>query len=118
MPFDEGLKFERELFMQLVQTPESRALRHAFFAERAAAQDPRCAREHAGTQDRECRRHRRGHHGRRHRDEFPDAGFPVTILEMKQEALDKGVATIRKNYEASRSAASSRRKSSQQTWRC
>jgi len=36
-PFDEGLAFERELFMQLVQSTESRALRHAFFAERAAA---------------------------------------------------------------------------------
>ncbi len=40
MPFDEGLRYERELFTQLVLTPESRALRHAFFAERAATKVP------------------------------------------------------------------------------
>ena len=40
MPFDEGLAFERRLFLELVQSPESRALRHAFFAERAAARIP------------------------------------------------------------------------------
>jgi 3-hydroxyacyl-CoA dehydrogenase len=39
-PFDEGLGFERGLFMELVQSPESKALRHAFFAERAAAKIP------------------------------------------------------------------------------
>ena len=50
MPFDEGLRHERELFVELMQTPESQALRHAFFAERAAAQDSRRARRHAGAQ--------------------------------------------------------------------
>src|SRR6185436_7080887 len=40
LPFDQGIKRERELFMQLVQSPESRALRHAFFAERAASKIP------------------------------------------------------------------------------
>src|SRR5207237_538414 len=39
-PFDEGMRYERELFMQLIQSPESRALRHAFFGERAAAKIP------------------------------------------------------------------------------
>ena len=40
LPFEEGLRVERELFVQLMQSPESRALRHAFFAERAAAKIP------------------------------------------------------------------------------
>jgi 3-hydroxyacyl-CoA dehydrogenase len=100
-PFDEGLAFERELFMQLVQSPESRALRHAFFAERAAAKivdvpentPPRAIASvaviGAGTM------------GGGIAMNFLTAGFPVTLLEMKQEALDKGVATIRRNYEAS-----------------
>ncbi len=100
-PFDEGLRFERELFMQLVQTPESRALRHAFFAERAATKIPgidpatvprkieRVAVIGAGTM------------GGGIAMNFLNAGVPVTILETKQEALDKGIATIRKNYEGS-----------------
>ena len=40
MPFEDGVRFEREAFAQLVETPESRALRHAFFAERAATKIP------------------------------------------------------------------------------
>ena len=46
-PFDEGRKFERELFVALVEGNESKALRHVFFAERADRQDPRRARGHA-----------------------------------------------------------------------
>jgi len=40
MPYEEGARFERESFLQLMQTPESRALRHAFFGERSAAKIP------------------------------------------------------------------------------
>src|SRR5260370_849873 len=40
MPYEEGARFERESFLQLMQTPQSRALRHAFFGERAAAKIP------------------------------------------------------------------------------
>jgi 3-hydroxyacyl-CoA dehydrogenase len=99
MPFDEGLRYERELFMQLVQTPESRALRHAFFAERAATKIPGID---AGTVARKIERVAvigAGTMGGGIAMNFLNAGIPVTILETKQEALDKGLATIRKNYE-------------------
>ncbi|GAB3376724.1 3-hydroxyacyl-CoA dehydrogenase NAD-binding domain-containing protein [Massilia agri] len=98
-PFEEGLKFERERFLHLAQTPESKALRHAFFAERAASKVPdvpsdtpvrgieRAAVVGAGTM------------GGGIAMNFANAGIPVSILETKQEALDKGLATIRKNYE-------------------
>jgi 3-hydroxyacyl-CoA dehydrogenase len=99
-PFEEGLRIERELFVQLLQGLESQALRHAFFAERAASKIPdvpedtprraiaRVAVIGAGTM------------GGGIAMNFLNAGIPVTILETKQEALDRGLATIRKNYES------------------
>src|ERR1700674_1101952 len=100
-PFEEGLKFERELFTQLVQTPESRALRHAFFAERAAAKIPEVAENTPARKIASVAVIGAGTMGGGIAMNFLSAGIPVTILEMKQEALDKGVATIRKNYEGS-----------------
>jgi len=99
--FDEGLKFERELFMQLVQTPESRALRHAFFAERAAAKIPDVPENTPARKIASVAVIGAGTMGGGIAMNFLSAGFPVTILEMKQEALDKGVATLRKNYDGS-----------------
>ena len=99
--FEEGLKFERERFLHLTQTPESKALRHSFFAERAVGKIPdvpsdtpvrsiaRAAVVGAGTM------------GGGIAMNFANAGIPVTLLETKQEALDGGLATIRKNYESS-----------------
>ncbi|MEW6760954.1 MAG: 3-hydroxyacyl-CoA dehydrogenase NAD-binding domain-containing protein [Pseudomonadota bacterium] len=98
-PFEEGLKFERERFLHLAQTPESKALRHAFFAERAASKVPEVP------SDTPVRRIERaavigaGTMGGGIAMNFANAGIPVSILETKQEALDKGLATIRKNYE-------------------
>ena len=101
MPFDDGLKFERELFTQLVQTPESRALRHAFFAERAAAKIPDVPEDTPARKIVSAAVIGAGTMGGGIAMNFLSAGIPVTILETKQEALDKGVATIRKNYEGS-----------------
>ncbi|OLE20314.1 MAG: 3-hydroxyacyl-CoA dehydrogenase [Betaproteobacteria bacterium 13_1_20CM_3_63_8] len=101
MPFEEGLKFERELFTQLVQTPESRALRHAFFAERAAAKSPDVPENTPPRKIASVAVIGAGTMGGGIAMNFLSAGFPVTVLETKQEALDKGVATIRKNYEGS-----------------
>ena len=98
MPFEEGLRFERELFIQLAQTPESRALRHAFFAERAAAKIPDVP---SGTAPRAINAAAvvgAGTMGGGIAICLLDAGIPVTILETKQEALDKGIATIRSHY--------------------
>jgi 3-hydroxyacyl-CoA dehydrogenase len=99
MPFEEGLRFERELFIQLAQTPESRALRHAFFAERAAAKIPDVP---SGTAPRAINAAAvvgAGTMGGGIAICLLDAGIPVTILETKQEALDKGIATIRSHYD-------------------
>ena len=100
-PFDEGLRFERELFMQLVQTPESRALRHAFFAERAATKIPGIDPMTAPRKIERVAVIGAGTMGGGIAMNFLNAGVPVTILETKQEALDKGLATIRRNYETS-----------------
>ena len=99
MPFDEGLRFERELFIQLAQTPESRALRHAFFAERAAAKIPDIP---SGTAPRPINAAAvigAGTMGSGIAICLLDAGVAVTDLETKQEALDKGMATIRAHYD-------------------
>ncbi|MBI5901006.1 MAG: enoyl-CoA hydratase/isomerase family protein [Rhodocyclales bacterium] len=99
--FAEGMKVERELFIGLMGTPESRALRHLFAAERSASKIPDIP------DDTPTRKIGRvgvigaGTMGGGITMNFLNAGIPVTILEMKQEALDKGVAIIRKNYENS-----------------
>ena len=98
-PFDEGMKFERETFLWLMNTPESRALRHAFIGERAAAKIPDVP---ADTPTRSIERVAvigAGTMGGGIAMNFLNAGIPVVLLEMKQEALERGVATIRKNYE-------------------
>ncbi|WP_088280560.1 3-hydroxyacyl-CoA dehydrogenase NAD-binding domain-containing protein [Ideonella sp. A 288] len=100
-PFDEGVRLERELFMALMATPESRALRHVFAAERAAAKIPGLPE---GTQPRKIARVGvigAGTMGGGITMNFLNAGIPVVLLEMKQEALDKGLGTIRRNYENS-----------------
>ncbi len=98
--FDEGMRLEREYFTALMFTPESKALRHAFMAERATSKIPDVP---ADTPIREIKRVAvigAGTMGGGISMNFLNAGIPVTILEMKQDALDRGVATIRKNYEA------------------
>ncbi|SAL39379.1 3-hydroxyacyl-CoA dehydrogenase [Caballeronia sordidicola] len=98
--FDQGLAVERECFMALVQTPESRALRHAFFGERAASKIPDVP---SNTPVRKIERVGvigAGTMGGGIAMNFINAGLPVTLLETKQEALDRGLATIRKNYES------------------
>ncbi|KVF77623.1 3-hydroxyacyl-CoA dehydrogenase [Burkholderia sp. FL-7-2-10-S1-D7] len=98
--FDKGSIAEREGFVALMMTPESRALRHAFFGERAASKIPDVP---ADTPLREIRRVGvigAGTMGGGIAMNFVNAGLPVTLLETKQEALERGVATIRKNYDA------------------
>jgi 3-hydroxyacyl-CoA dehydrogenase len=99
--FDKGLAVERECFMALVQTPESRALRHAFFGERAASKIPDVPSDTVAREIRQVAVIGAGTMGGGIAMNFVNAGLPVTLLETKQEALDRGVATIRKNYEAS-----------------
>ena len=98
--FDDGMRFEREIFVALMFTPESKALRHAFVAERATSKIPDVP---ADTPVRDIKKVAvigAGTMGGGISMNFLNAGVPVTLLEMKQEALDKGVGIIRKNYEA------------------
>ena len=100
LKFDDGMKLERELFTALMFTPESRALRHAFMAERATTKIPDVP---ADTPVRDIRKLAvigAGTMGGGIAMNFLNAGIPVVMLEMKQEALDLGLGIIRKNYEA------------------
>ncbi len=99
-PFEEGLATERQAFQELMQSPESKALRHAFFAERAAGRVPgvsestpvrpldRAAVIGAGTM------------GAGIAVSLLDAGLPVLLLEADQAALDRGMARIAGIYAA------------------
>ena len=98
--FDKGSVAEREGFIALMMTPESRALRHAFFGERAASKIPDVP---ADTPVREIRKVAvigAGTMGGGIAMNFVNAGLPVTLLETKQDAIERGLATIRKNYDA------------------
>jgi len=101
MPFDEGLAFERRTFLELVESPESRALRHAFFAERAAARIPDVPETTPVRKIATLGVVGAGTMGTGIAMNGLNAGVPVALLEMNREALDRGVAMIRKNYEAS-----------------
>lgn len=97
--FEDGLKFERERFLHLAQTPESKALRHSFFAERNASKVPDVPADTPVREIRQAAIVGAGTMGGGIAMNFANAGIPVILLETKQEALDKGLATIRKNYE-------------------
>src|SRR5664280_217651 len=100
MKFDYGMKFERELFMALMLTPESKALRHVFVAERAASKIADVPTDTPLRKIEKVAVIGAGTMGGGIAMNFLNAGIPVVMLEMKQEALDKGTGIMRKNYEA------------------
>jgi 3-hydroxyacyl-CoA dehydrogenase len=99
-PFTEGMAFERETFLQLMLTPECRALRHLFTAERAASKVPDVPADTPLRPVASVAVVGAGTMGGGIAMNFLNAGIPVKLLEMKQDALDRGLATIRRNYEA------------------
>ena len=99
MPFDDGLKFERELFLQLMSSPESAAMRHIFSAERAATKIPDVPADTLLRKVEKVGVIGAGTMGGGISMNFLNVGIPVVLLEQKQDALDRGVATIRRNYE-------------------
>ncbi|MGB3391386.1 MAG: 3-hydroxyacyl-CoA dehydrogenase NAD-binding domain-containing protein [Pseudaminobacter sp.] len=106
LPADEALAKERELFARLVAGDQSRAQRHLFFAEREAAKVPGVGKE---VQPRTVARVGiigAGTMGGGIAMAFVNGGIPVTLLEMNREALDRGLATIEKNYSISVSRGS------------
>ncbi|MBI4292957.1 MAG: enoyl-CoA hydratase/isomerase family protein [Betaproteobacteria bacterium] len=97
-PFDEGLKFERSRFEHLVNTTESKAMRHMFFAERQTTKIPDVPEDTPTRPMRTAAVIGAGTMGGGIAMIFANAGIPVTLVEMKQDALDRGLATILKNY--------------------
>jgi 3-hydroxyacyl-CoA dehydrogenase len=97
-PFDEGRQFERDRFAHLVQTTESAALRHAFFAERQTTKIPDVPEDTATRPIRKAAVIGAGTMGGGIAMSFANAGIPVTVVETAQEALDKGISRIRANY--------------------
>ena len=100
-PFGEGVRVERQRFIGLVNSPESKALRHVFLAERAASKVPDVPEDTPTRTIRAAAVIGAGTMGGGIAMSFANAGIPVHLLEVNQQALDKGIATIRKNYEAS-----------------
>ncbi len=98
--FDDGMLYERAAFLALMMTPECKALRHAFFGERAASKIPDVPDDTPTRTVKQVAVIGAGTMGGGISMNFLNAGIPVTILETKQDALDRGLATIRKNYEA------------------
>ena len=98
--FEDGMRLERELFINLMLTPESGALRHIFQAERAASKIPDVPADTLQRAINSVAVIGAGTMGGGIAMNFLNAGIPVKMLEMKQEALDRGLAIIRKNYES------------------
>nr|WP_295786322.1 3-hydroxyacyl-CoA dehydrogenase NAD-binding domain-containing protein [Rhodoferax sp.] len=98
--FDDGMAVEREIFINLMWTAESKSLRHLFLAERAASKIPDVPADTVQRAINSIAVIGAGTMGGGIAMNFLNAGIPVKMLEMKQDALDRGVATIRKNYEA------------------
>lgn len=101
LPFGEGLKREGELFMQCMASKEARAQQHFFFAERAASHVKDYDKSTPVRDIKKVGVIGAGTMGGGIAMNFANAGIPVVMLELKQEALDKGLALIRKNYENS-----------------
>jgi len=99
-PFDEGIKIERERFEHLVNTTESKALRHMFFAERQTTKIPDVPEDTPVRPIKRAAIIGAGTMGGGIAMCFANAGIPVTLIDAKQEAVDRGLGTIRKNYAA------------------
>lgn len=101
MPLAEGLKRERELFMECMGNPQARALQHVFFAERQVSRIPGISKE---TLRREIKRVGiigAGTMGGGIAMNFANVGIPVTMLELQEDALERGLKVVRGNYERS-----------------
>jgi len=101
LPLDAGQKVEQSLFLDLVYSDQSKALRHVFFAERAAAVVDGLPGDAAIRPFDKVGIIGAGTMGGGIAMNFVSAGIPVTIVDMTQDALDRGVAVVRRNYEES-----------------
>ena len=99
LPFDQGMKREAELFLELFRSTKSAALRYLFFAERQAAKIPDLPADTPALPIDSVGVIGAGTMGGGIAMNFLSVGIPVTLVEQTQEALDRGVANIRRNYE-------------------
>jgi 3-hydroxyacyl-CoA dehydrogenase len=106
LPAETALKLEREIFLARVASSESKALRHLFFAEREAAKVPDIGKEVKPRPVERIGVIGAGTMGGGIAMAFANAGFPVTLLEMSEAALQRGFGLIEKNYAASVSRGS------------
>jgi 3-hydroxyacyl-CoA dehydrogenase len=106
LPFDEGLKVEGRLFIELITGPQSAAQRYYFFAERAANKVPDVPKDTPQLDIQTCGVLGAGTMGGGIAMNFANVGIPVTIVERDQASLDRGLAVVRKNYERSASRGS------------
>ena len=103
LPFDAGLKRERELFLELMASPESKAQRYFFFAEREAAKIPDVPPDTPAKEIKTAAVVGAGTMGGGIAMTFANVGIPVTVVEISREPLERGLAVVRKNYEATAS---------------
>src|SRR3546814_4998 len=101
LPFDEGLAFERQEFMKLMMGSQSAAQRHIFFAERQAAKIDGLPKDIKLRDVKKVGIIGAGTMGGGIMMNFLQKGFACTIVETQQEALDRGLGVVRKNYDAS-----------------
>lgn len=99
--FDAGIRRERELFDELMASTESAAQRYYFFAERETARIPDIGKDVVPLPVASVGVIGAGTMGGGITMNFLNAGIPVTLVEMSQEALDRGLGVIRRNYESS-----------------
>jgi 3-hydroxyacyl-CoA dehydrogenase len=99
LPFDQGMEVERKLFMELMTGIQSAAQRYVFFAERQVWKVPDVPEDTPALPIRKVGVIGAGTMGGGIAMNFANVGIPVTIVEMKQDALDRGLGVIRKNYE-------------------
>jgi 3-hydroxyacyl-CoA dehydrogenase len=100
LPFEDGMRFERAAFLELMAGDQSIAQRYVFFAERAATRVPDIPEETPARVIKSVGILGAGTMGGGIAMNFLNVGLPVTIVEAKQDALERGLAIIRKNYEA------------------
>ncbi|MES9971791.1 MAG: 3-hydroxyacyl-CoA dehydrogenase NAD-binding domain-containing protein [Candidatus Thiodiazotropha sp.] len=98
LPMDEGLKRERELFLECLKSPQSAAMRHIFFAERESVKIKDLPKETPIREIKSVGIIGGGTMGGGIAMNFVNAGIPVTLLEINDEALERGKAIIAKNY--------------------
>ncbi|MCD0161575.1 enoyl-CoA hydratase/isomerase family protein [Deinococcus sp. 6YEL10] len=99
VPFQEGWDAEATKFMEAKDSPQSRGLRHIFFAERESAKIPGITKDTPTTEIKSAGIIGAGTMGGGIAMNFLNVGIPVTIVETQQEALDRGLSVIRRNYE-------------------